>query len=139
MSDSTIANLTSGSPAQATDVLPIQRASSTLKLQVSDVQAGLVPTTTTVNGHALSGNVVVSASDLTTGTLPHAQLPALVSGDIPNNAANTSGTSANLSGTPALPNGTTATTQSPGDNTTKLATDAFVHGGYSGVDPSHGC
>lgn len=39
---------------------------------------------------------------------------------------NTSGTAANLSGTPALPNGTTATTQSPGDNTTKLATDAFV-------------
>ena len=39
----------------------------------------------------------------------------------------TSATSAaNLSGTPALPNGTTATTQSPGDNTTKLATDAFV-------------
>lgn len=32
----------------------------------------------------------------------------------------------NLYGTPALPNGTTATTQSPGDNTTKLATDAFV-------------
>ena len=61
-----------------------------------------VSTSTTVNGHALSANVVVSASDLTTGTLPHAQLPALVSGDIPNNAANTSGTAANLSGTPAL-------------------------------------
>jgi len=29
-----------------------------------------------------------------TGTLPHAQLPALVSGDVPNNAANTTGTSA---------------------------------------------
>ena len=36
-----------------------------------------------------------SASNFTTGTLPHAQLPALVSGDIPNNAANTSGTAAN--------------------------------------------
>lgn len=57
--------------------------------------AAKVPTTTTVNGHALSGNVTVSASDLTTGTLPHAQLPTLVSGDIPNNAANTSGTAAN--------------------------------------------
>ena len=31
--------------------------------------------TTTVNGHALSSNVVVSASDITTGTLPAAQLP----------------------------------------------------------------
>ncbi len=51
---------------------------------------------------------------------------ALVSLDIPNNAANTSGTAANLSGTPALPNGTTATTQTTGDNSTKLATDAFV-------------
>lgn len=35
-------------------------------------------------------------------------------------------TAANLSGTPALPNGTTATTQSVGDNSTKLATTAFV-------------
>lgn len=34
-----------------------------------------VPNTITVNGHALSGNVTVSASDLTTGTLPSAQLP----------------------------------------------------------------
>lgn len=56
-----------------------------------------VPTTTTVNGHALSSNVTVSASDLTTGTLPHPQLPTLLSGDIPNNAANTSGTAAGLS------------------------------------------
>ena len=37
---------------------------------------GYVTTATTVNGHALSGNVAVSASDLTTGTLPTAQLPA---------------------------------------------------------------
>jgi hypothetical protein len=39
---------------------------------------------------------------------------------------NTTGTAANLSGTPALPNGTTATTQSAGDNSTKLATTAYV-------------
>ena len=55
-----------------------------------------VPNFLTVNGHALSSNVVVSASDLTTGTLPHAQLPTLVSGDIPNNAANTTGSAAKL-------------------------------------------
>ena len=36
---------------------------------------GYVPTSTTVNGHALSSNVTVSASDLTTGTLPAGQLP----------------------------------------------------------------
>jgi hypothetical protein len=88
--------------------------------------ANYVPTATTVNGHALSANVTISASDLTTGTLPHAELPALVSGDIPNNAANTTGTAANLSGTPVLPNGTTATTQNVGDNSAKLATDAYV-------------
>lgn len=39
---------------------------------------------------------------------------------------NSTGTAANLSGTPALPNGTTATTQAVADNTTLLATDAFV-------------
>src|SRR5208282_4867211 len=86
-------------------------------------EALLVPKTTTVNGHALSANVVVSASDLTTGKLGLAyggtnvdlsaaggatfvlaqdashviSARALVSGDIPNNAANTSGTAANLS------------------------------------------
>ena len=37
---------------------------------------GYTTTSTTVNGHALSSNVTVSASDLTTGTLPTAQLPA---------------------------------------------------------------
>jgi hypothetical protein len=67
-----------------------------------------------------------SASNLTTGTLPHTQLPALLSADIPNNTANTTGTAANLSGTPALPNGTTATTQAHADNSTLLATDQFV-------------
>lgn len=40
---------------------------------------------------------------------------------------NIGGTAANLSGTPALPNGTAATTQTTGDNTTKLATTAFAN------------
>jgi len=38
----------------------------------------------------------------------------------------TTGTAGNLSGTPALPNGVTATTQTAGDNSTKLATTAYV-------------
>lgn len=57
------------------------------------------------------------------------QLPAVSAANLTNFPTlnqNTSGTAANLSGTPALPNGTTATTQTAGDNTTKLATDAFV-------------
>jgi hypothetical protein len=45
---------------------------------------------------------------------------------IPQLNQNTTGTAANLSGTPALPVGTTATTPSLGDNSTKLATTAFV-------------
>jgi len=47
-------------------------------------------------------------------------------GDFPTLNQNTTGTAANLSGTPALPNGTAATTQTTGDNSTKLATTAFV-------------
>lgn len=53
-------------------------------------------------------------------------LSVAVAGDFPTLNQNTTGTAANLSGTPALPNGTAATTQSPGDNTAKIATDAFV-------------
>ncbi len=52
------------------------------------------------------------------GTLTNCTFPTL--------NQNTSGTAANLSGTPALPDGTTATTQAVGDNTDKLATDAYV-------------
>ena len=55
-------------------------------------------------------------------------------------SGNISGTAGNLSGTPALPNGTTATTQTAGDNTTKLATDAFVTtavtNAIAGVNPA---
>ncbi len=61
-----------------------------------------------------------------TGGAQDSAARALVSADIPNNAANTSGTAASLSAASALPNGTTATTQAPGDNTTNVATDAFV-------------
>ncbi len=62
----------------------------------------------------------------TSGSAATATFRGLVSADIPNNAASTSSTAANLSGTPALPNGTTATTQTAGDNSTKLATTAYV-------------
>jgi hypothetical protein len=57
---------------------------------VHPVDTSRVPTSTTVNGHPLTANVVVSASDISSGTLPHAQLPALVSADIPTNAASVS-------------------------------------------------
>jgi len=47
-------------------------ATSSIQTQLNNK----VGTSTTVNGHPLSGNVVVSASDLTAGTLPSGQLPA---------------------------------------------------------------
>ena len=62
-----------------------------------------VPTSTTVNGHALSGNVTVAPSDLAAG---------------------------------ALANGMTATTQSAGDNSTKVATTAFVAAAVTAASPS---
>ncbi len=45
-------------------------------------------------------------------------------------SAATATTAGNLSGTPAVPNGTTATTQSPNDNTGKIATNAYVDQRY---------
>ncbi len=57
-------------------------------------------------------------SNISSGTVAAARVATL--------NQNTTGTAANLSGTPALPNGATGTTQTVGDNTTKLATDAFV-------------
>jgi hypothetical protein len=103
---------------------------------VTTALAGYVPSTTTVNGHALTGNVTVSASEITVGQLPHSQLPALASADIPNNAANTSGSAASLSAASALPNGTTATTPGGHDNSTKVATTAYVDSAISGVSTS---
>jgi hypothetical protein len=58
--------------------------------------------------------------------IPQLSGGVLLASEIPNNAANTTGTAANLSGTPTLPNGTSAATQSSGDNSTKLATTAYV-------------
>ena len=51
----------------------------------------------------------------------------LAASEIPNNAANTTGTAGGLSGTPTLPNGTLGTTQSVGDNSQKLATTGYVN------------
>lgn len=80
---------------------------------VLQINGGAVPLSKTIVGTDGSGHIV----DASSATL----------------ANNTTGTAANLSGTPALPNGTTATTQSPGDNTTKLATDAFVQAAVAAV------
>ena len=110
---------------------PVQTAAT-----VATTLAGYVPNTISVNGHSLSGNVMLTASDISTGILAHAQLPALVSGDIPNNAANTTGSAASLSAASALPSGTTATTQTAHDNSMKVATTAYVDSAIAGVSTS---
>jgi hypothetical protein len=89
-----------------TAVTQTQGDGSTKVATTAYVDAGLsgkVDAATTVNGHVLSGNVTVSASDITAGTLPHAQLPTLESTDIPNNAASTTGNAATATALEATP------------------------------------
>lgn len=96
---------------------------------VTNGLAGKVPTTRTVNGHALSANVTVSASDLTTGTLPVAQLPAPIPVSCLSTATlgnNTTGTAYALAVSSLLPDGTTAYTQTDGSNNTRVATCAYL-------------
>jgi hypothetical protein len=89
-----------------TAVTQAQGDGSTKVATTAYVDAGLsgkADAATTVNEHELSGDVTVSASDITTGTLPHAQLPALASVDIPNNAASTTGNAATATALAATP------------------------------------
>jgi len=90
--------VSAGSETLGSPLLPASGGTGATTAAGALANLGAVGTSTTVNGHALSSNVTVSASDLTTGTLPHAQLPVLVSGDIPSNAANTTGTAAGFTG-----------------------------------------
>jgi hypothetical protein len=75
-----------------------------------------------LNGTILSSLATGILKNTTTSGVPSIAVAA----DFPTLNQSTTGTASNLSGTPALPSGTTATTQTTGDNTTKLATDAFV-------------
>jgi hypothetical protein len=89
------------------------------------------------NAAASCSTDATNASNIGSGTLNHARLPALLSGDIPANAANTSGSAASLSAASALPSGTTATTQSQADSSTKVATTAYVDTGLGGKAASN--
>ena len=68
-------------PNRSNDTATALQSRIQAKLNISDFNTAIalkVDKTTTVNGHALSSNVVVSASDITTGTIPDAQQGANV-------------------------------------------------------------
>ena len=75
--------------------------SGTLATTVGKLENISLPTLAASTGYLYDSagtlSLSTSASNFTTGTLPHAQLPTLLSGDIPNNAANTTGSAASLS------------------------------------------
>jgi len=73
-----------------------------------------------------TGTVTLTGNSANTSVLTLGAGASSISGSNTGDQTNIVGTAANLSGTPALPNGTTATTQSNGDNSTKLATTAYV-------------
>lgn len=97
---------------------------------------GYVPTSTTVNGHALTTNVVVQGGDLPSlgsgGTQIDHSLLNITSADLPNPAAiSVTGTAYNLasgqSPDPVLPSNVRANTAATSDNSTLIATNQYVH------------
>lgn len=94
-----------------------------------------------VSGTAAQFNSAVSDADFVTvgGALGTPSSGNLTNCTFPTLNQNTSGTSANLSGAPALPNGTTATTQTVGDNSTKIATTAFVNAAIPSISVKAAC
>jgi hypothetical protein len=74
----------------------LDKSDSIIANRVTNLQTNKTDKTTTINSKPLSSNVVISATDINTGTLPHAQLPILLSTDIPDNTANTTGNAATV-------------------------------------------
>lgn len=129
----------------STNTVPVVTAPNTVTYEQVP-NAALANTSTTVNTQSctLGSACTIPFQTKTTNNTSQAGLNLITSTAnavgltvTPNNSATDqvkfeitggayTGTASNLSGTPALPNGTTATTQSVGDGTTKLATDAFV-------------
>jgi hypothetical protein len=109
----------------------VANPSTTPAITLSTTATGVLKGNGTAISAATSGtDYSAGTSALGTGivksTTSTGALTIAVAGDFPTLNQNTSGTAGNLSGTPALPNGTTATTQSPSDNSTKLATTAYT-------------
>lgn len=154
----TASNLT-GSPLLPSGVtVATKTAGDVTAAPASDlfVSQNYVPLARTINAKALSANVTLAFTDFA-GAISHAQLPTLLTGDIPNNAANTSGTAhsldqvlphallptllsadipnntANSTGsahsldaTATIPGTVLGVTQTPLNNSTRLATTQYV-------------
>ena len=75
--------------------------------------------------HSVFGNFTSSGAVPTFSTAPVFSAASLT--NFPTFNQSTNGSAASLSAASALPSGTTATTQTTGDNTTDVSTDAFVN------------
>lgn len=115
---------TTGNSATATAL----QTGRTINGTTFDGTANIVVTAAagTLTGTTLNSTVVTS-SLTSVGTLTNLTVTNAIAGSITGNATN-------LSGTPTLPNGTSATTQSPADSSTKLATTAYVDNAVLGQD-----
>ncbi len=130
-------------PLDSTARLPVANLPTTVVQSGADIDAS---NHVTVTHLAAALPVNQGGTGVTTGTANKVfatpdgssgapSLRLLVSGDIPNNAANTTGSAALLSAVSALPSGTTATTQVASNSSTKVATTAFVIGQASSTTP----
>ena len=127
------ANLASSGSTGVTGQLPIAQVGSaglSASNGVSIASTGAISLTygTTANTVAQGNDSRITGAVQSGGALgtPSSGVITNLTGTCTSCTANSATTATNLSGTPALPNGTTATTQTLGDNSTKLATDAFV-------------
>jgi hypothetical protein len=97
--------------AQATSYFDLAGAAATAQ---TAAETASDPSGTAATDLATAEAYSANASNITSGTLNHARLPTLLSGDIPNNAANTSGTAAGLSATLGVGSGGTGETSLTG-------------------------
>lgn len=92
---------------------------------VSIADGGTGHTTAQTAIDALAG--AVTSGQYLRGNGTHVVMSGIQAADVPTLNQNTTGTAAGLSASSALPSGTTATTQSAGDNSTKVATTAYCN------------
>ncbi|MBI5075628.1 MAG: hypothetical protein HZB62_10760 [Nitrospirae bacterium] len=116
----------------STGVAPTSSPADIFQLYSADISAGnAAPHFRTENG-----TVIKLDQPIDTTAAPVFSAANMTS--FPTLNQDTSGTAANLSGTPALPNGTSATTQAQADNTTKIATTAYVDTGLATITAGNG-